>query len=181
MIQRLTEEYFEQVYELLEKSFPIDEYRTYEEQKELLLREEYRVYGMINQENDQSSGQLQAFIALWECRNFTFIEHFAVNPVYRNTGMGAAILQEILPKLPGPVCLEVELPQNELASRRIGFYQRNGFILNDYPYMQPPISQGRNPLPLKIMTWGKGISEEQFQRIQGVLYREVYGVRDDKM
>ena len=95
--------------------------------------------------------------------------------------MGAAILQEILPKLPDPVCLEVELPQNELASRRIGFYQRNGFILNDYPYMQPPISQGRNPLPLKIMTWGKGISEEQFQRIQGALYREVYGVRDDKM
>ena len=43
MIQRLTGEYFEQVYELLEKSFPIDEYRTYEEQKELLLREEYRV------------------------------------------------------------------------------------------------------------------------------------------
>ena len=63
MIQRLTGEYFEQVYELLEKSFPIDEYRTYEEQKELLLREEYRVYGMINQENDQSRGQLQAFIA----------------------------------------------------------------------------------------------------------------------
>ena len=51
---------------------------------------------------------MQAFIALWECRNFTFIEHFAVNPVYRNTGMGAAILQEILPKLPDPVCLSLD-------------------------------------------------------------------------
>ncbi len=175
-MQRLGQEYMEQIYDLMEKSFPLDEYRTYEEQKSLFSRKEYNVYGLVNRSHSGEKGGLQAFIALWEFEEFSFIEHFAVHPACRNTGMGAEILQKVLPGLSDPVCLEVELPQNELAVRRIGFYQRNGFRLNDYPYQQPSISKGRNPIPLSIMTWERSITEEQFRTIRDRLYRAVYGV-----
>ena len=74
------------------------------------------------------------------------------------------------------ICLEVEFPDNEISRRRIGFYERNGFVLNNYPYIQPPISEGRNPVPLKIMTTDKGITEEQFNKIRALLYKYVYNV-----
>ena len=53
------------------------------------------------------------------------------------------------------ICLEVELPETEMAARRIGFYERNGFYYNDYFYMQPPIAEGRNAIPLRLMTTGR--------------------------
>lgn len=172
MIQRLTGEYFEQIYELLEKSFPLDEYRTQEEQKKLFDREEYRVYGLVN----EGDGRLQAILAAWELEQFTFIEHFAVDPAERSRGIGERVLQEVLKQLSGPVCLEVELPENRLAERRIEFYARNGFFLNAYPYLQPPICKGRQTIPLRIMTRGRVISEEEFNKIKEELYQKVYGI-----
>ena len=172
MLTRLGTDYFEQIYRLLQESFPEDEYRTDKEQKELFGRKEYRVYGKVMEE----SGQLQAFISLWQFEQFAFIEHFAVNPDFRNRGIGELIIHKIVRMLSMPVCLEVELPDNELAKRRIGFYSRNGFYLNEYSYIQPPISKGRKPLPLRIMTYGGTVTKEEFHNIKEVLYHRVYGV-----
>ena len=74
------------------------------------------------------------------------------------------------------ICLEVELPEDELTKRRIGFYERNGFVFNEYPYMQPPISKGKSSVPLRIMTYGTAIPEETFEKMKQVLYRRVYKV-----
>ncbi|MCI8448180.1 MAG: hypothetical protein HFH30_07230, partial [Eubacterium sp.] len=76
------------------------------------------------------------------------------------------------------ICLEVELPENDLAKRRIRFYERNGFFLNQYPYVQPSISKGRSPIPLLIMTSGQPVSEKIFQEIKSTLYEYVYGVTE---
>ena len=75
--------------------------------------------------------------------------------------------------------MEVELPETEMAARRIGFYERNGFYYNDYFYMQPPIAEGRNAIPLRLMTTGGPLDEEEFFRMQGLLYKNVYGVPED--
>ena len=75
--------------------------------------------------------------------------------------------------------MEVELPETEMAARRIGFYERNGFYYNDYFYMQPPIAEGRNAIPLRLMTTGGPLDEEEFSRMQGLLYKNVYGVPED--
>lgn len=72
------------------------------------------------------------------------------------------------------VCLEVEPPDNEMASRRIDFYKRNNFFLNNYPYTQPPISTGRNPIPLLIMTHGRHINNIEFAKIKEELLTKVY-------
>lgn len=170
MLQQLTGENFDRIYEILEASFPLDEYRTYEAQKELFGQKEYRIYGLV----DEIGGELQAILSVWELDDLVFIEHFAVSPRYRNQGMGEKILQEILERFSGLICLEVELAENELAKRRIGFYQRNGFFFNDYPYMQPPICKGRKAIPLRIMSRGGTVSEKEFGRIRDQLYEKVY-------
>ena len=74
------------------------------------------------------------------------------------------------------ICLEVELPDCEIAKRRIEFYKRNGFFLNEYPYEQPAITKGRKPLPLMIMTSGSEITKDRFDDIKVLLYKCVYQV-----
>lgn len=172
MLERMRPEVFDQVFSIMERSFPADEYRTYEEQKELLLEPRYHIYVCMRRDPDCAC--VEAFLSVWQFEDFTYIEHLASDPAIRGQGLGSAILQEAAAFFPKQICLEVEPPDTELAKRRIAFYQRNGFYLNSYPYIQPPISKGKRPLPLMIMTSGAGITEERFQELRTELYREVY-------
>lgn len=169
MPERLKKDDFDMVFGLMETSFPTSEHRTYSEQKALLDIPYYDIY------IDKDENNLKMFIAVWEFETFRFIEHFAVNPDLRNGGIGSKALKEICGMSDKPVCLEAELPENELAKRRIGFYERNGFFKNDYPYVQPPITAGEPPVPLVVMTSRK-INEEDFIRIRDTLLSKVYRV-----
>lgn len=163
---------FDEVFSIMEQSFPEDEYRTYGEQKELLFNPHYQIYVL----KDLKNNQVKAFITIWKFDDFAFIEHFAVNQNYRNQGLGACMLKEINTLLSCQLCLEVELPETDYAKRRIEFYKRNGFYLNEYPYIQPAISKGKNPLKLFIMTSESHISMDEFERIKTIIYKNVYKV-----
>ena len=163
MLQRINETNFPEIYRIMQASFSGDEYRPYDEQLALFEEPEYRIYYMP-----------AGFLAVWEFESFIYIEHFAVDPALRNSGTGSAMLQELVKQYQKPICLEVELPEDELTRRRIGFYERNGFVFNEYPYIQPPISKGKSPVPLRIMTYGEAITRETFEAMKNVLYRSVY-------
>jgi len=185
-LKKINQDEFEHVFSLMERSFPEDEYRSREEQKKLLFKQNYEIYGVCADWEDAADlsvkksvlkqKEIRAFLAVWRFLELTFIEHFAVDPVFRSGGLGSMILAEAKRLFPTQICLEVELPNTELAKRRIAFYKRNGFYVNDYPYVQPPLSAGKQELPLLLMTsQGRG-SQERFERIKKLLYREVYGV-----
>lgn len=161
---------FGPVYTLLEASFPPDEYRPRQAQQALLAQRNYRAYTV----KDPNSGALQGVLTLWQLDGFAFIEHFAVDATLRNRGLGAQILNQVLSGLDCPVCLEAEVPETELAQRRIGFYQRNGFHVNSYPYLQPSYGPGRKPLPMVLLSAGRALSAEEFDRVKKAIYREVY-------
>jgi ribosomal protein S18 acetylase RimI-like enzyme len=163
MLQRINETDFPEIYRIMQASFSDDEYRPYDEQLALFEEPEYRIYYMP-----------AGFLAVWEFESFIYIEHFAVDPALRNSGTGSAMLQELVKQYQKPICLEVELPEDELTRRRIGFYERNGFVFNEYPYIQPPISKGKSPVPLRIMTYRSEITREEFQKMKEILYRRVY-------
>lgn len=163
MLQRINETNFPEIYRIMQASFSDDEYRPYDEQLALFEEPEYRIYYMP-----------AGFLAVWEFESFIYIEHFAVDPALRNSGTGSAMLQELVKQYQKPICLEVELPEDELTRRRIGFYERNGFVFNEYPYIQPPISKGKSPVPLRIMTYKSEITREEFQKMKEILYRRVY-------
>lgn len=171
MLQVIGEEKFNEVFAIMQASFPLDEYREYEAQKGLLSRAEYRIYGVV----DKESGRIKAFLAAYDLAEFLFMEHFAVQSSFRNQGLGGVLIEEIVKLTDKPVCLEVEPPHTEVAARRIGFYRRNGFVLNPYPYVQPALSFGKKPIDLYLMSSPRGLSKEEFERVRKALYTNVYG------
>ncbi len=163
---------FDAIFSLMEESFPKDEYRTRDEQADLFENQTYRVYLDVS----PSNGEIRGFAAVWVLDGVCFLEHLAVDPRHRNGGIGARMLGELLEIFDGRICLEVELPKTEIAVRRIAFYERCGFTLNDDPYLQPPMSRGQNPVPLRIMTsWGR-LRQDEFSSLRDLLYDRVYGV-----
>ncbi len=159
---------FDKVFEIMEQSFPTDERRPKDKQKNLFENPLYKVY---------SAGNVKAFMAVWEFDSFVFLEHFAVSPEYRNEGLGGKMLAALRDKYNKKICLEVEPPESKVAAGRIHFYERNGFYLNEYPYIQPPISKGKKEVPLMIMTSGAGIEKCEFEEIKYTLYKEVYKIK----
>ena len=173
MIEQIFINDFEQIFEIMEKSFPLTEFRTKSEQKSLFENKFYKVLGI------KENNCLVALAAIWCFDEFTFIEHLATLPEYRNCGLGAKLLCGIIESDSKQVCLEVEPPEDALTRRRIGFYERNGMHFNAYPYIQPSISAGREPIPLFIMTSSRTIDENTFQKMKNTLYKEVYNAKSN--
>lgn len=163
---------FDHVYDLMSKSFPKNEYRTYNGQLDLLSNPFYQLNGRIGERRE-----LEGFIASWEFSSFRFVEHLAVNPMLRGTGIGSKLVIDFLRKdLNKTVVLEVEPPHEEIAQRRISLYKKLGFQMNDYPYAQPPLREGESELPLLIMSYPALLSPVEFHHVKHVLYTKVYGV-----
>lgn len=156
---------FRNVYSLLLQSFPPDELRPFENHLALFDEPRYRLY---------VTDDLQAVISVWQFPEFAFIEHFTVAPQRRNQGLGAKLLQEVLAALPCRVCLEAELPETQLAKRRLDFYRRNGFFVNHFHYIQPSYGAGRSPIPMRLLTTGDALTQAEFTAIQATLYQYVY-------
>ena len=159
---------FSRVWDIMQESFPVDEHRPFNQQKELLRKQEYKIYVLRNQNT------VQGFIAVWELKSLLFIEHFAMDKACRNQGLGSKLLSYITNKYTQTICLEVEIPKDEITCRRVEFYKRNGFYLNPYEYMQPPLSAGQKDVPLRIMTYKREKTFEEFSSIRALLYKEVY-------
>lgn len=164
----LTKADFSDFYEILRSSFPPDELRSRQEHLALLDRPDYKIYARY--EKDRLAG----FLTVWQLEDFAFVEHFAVHRQMRNCGLGSRLLEMLKQRLGTRLCLEAELPLTEMAGRRIGFYQRNGFYKNDYPYMQPALEPGKAPVPLCIMTTCGPIDEKTFEKLKHQLYTIVY-------
>ena len=122
--------------------------------------------------------RIKAFFAAWEFETFIYVEHFAVNPVLRNGGVGSKMLKALTEDAEKMIILEVEPPTEEIAVRRVRFYERNGFFFNDYPYIQPSMGEGRKETPLFLMSTERKIDEEEYRMIRNTLYTKVYGKKD---
>lgn len=168
MLEIMKNNYFDDVYAVLEQSFPPSERRNYDNQKKLLNDKYYKIY--ISHKNDEIKG----FMAVWEFENLTFLEHFAVNEKYRNNGIGCEMINELIKMRDVSVYLEAELPENSIAQRRIEFYKRNGFNLNKYIFIQPSMEKNQPSVPLKIMTYPHIISDREYEEYCKIILRYVY-------
>ena len=119
--------------ELLVESFPPEEYRELEHLREYTDRIG-NFHNNIIFDDDLPIG----FITYWDFDGFYYVEHFATNPALRNGGYGKRTLEHLCEFLKRPIVLEVERPVEEMAKRRINFYQRHGFTLWEKDYYQPP-------------------------------------------
>ena len=62
----------------------------------------------------------------------------------------------------------------QLEARRIAFYERNGFVMNPFEYMQPAMGEDRHAIPLRIMSYPKRLVADEFETMRDVLYCHVY-------
>ncbi|BFT70849.1 GNAT family N-acetyltransferase [Paenibacillus sp. P36] len=161
---------FDQIYAIMEASFPEIERRTYAGAKELLSDPNYRLITEIE------SNKIIAFLAVWEFPMFRFVEHIAVDPGVRGSGLGGKLMKAYMGESLKPILLEVEPPVTDLAERRVGFYTRLGFHLNDFDYMQPPLQIGMPDLALKMMSYPQTLTEATFSVFKDILYTKVYKV-----
>ena len=153
------------------QSFPIDEQRPTHDIARLMETDERYIAHAIT---DGASGPFLGLLTTWHFGDFIYIEHFALAPQYRSRGYGSIALRKFIQEHPCPVILEAEPPTDALTRRRVQFYERNGFTLYDYPYVQPPYTPERNPVVLRLM--GTLPSTMSLADVALSLYREVYGV-----
>jgi len=160
---------FDRFFKLMREGFPSVEMRSCEDAKNLLYEDLYNI--IVDKDENEN---ITAFIANWEFSDFNFIEHFAVDSKIRGSGIGTAMLKAYLNKCNKPIFLEVELPENHVSIRRIEFYKRLGFYLNNFEYLQPPMQKQYDFLPLKVMSYPRSVDEKEFINFKNTVYDRVY-------
>lgn len=151
-------------------SFPIEEQRPLESIIYLIEKEKrYRATAILHE------GKCVGLLTSWCFDTFIYIEHFAIAPELRSSGYGSMALRHFVESQSLPVILEVEPPTDDIAIRRTGFYERNGFALYGYDYFQPPYTPGLQGVPLRLMGT---VPEDAARpdRIARTLHREVYNI-----
>lgn len=168
-------DHFDPLLNLIEKtyndSFPEEERRDFLLIRELVKKEpKFVVYALLREE------QYVGFITGWLFDSLTYVEHFAIDSVARNGGIGAEAMKQFLAFCETSVVLEVEIPSDEMSTRRIGFYERLGFVLDEHAYQQPPYRKGGEWLDMRLMTFGEVDLEQSFEKVKDCLYTNVYNV-----
>lgn len=122
-------------------------------------------------------GMTAGFITWWRLGGARYVEHFAIIPAMRGGGLGGEAIRNFVAADPMPVILEVEPSgSNDMADRRIAFYERCGFTGHrDFKYIQPPYSPGLPEVPLMLMTSDKSVD---LGTTAGEIRRRVYGFSD---
>ena len=158
------------VEELLTASFPIDEYRPLDEQ-----RQNVESAGCFHMNLLKLHHEPVGLLSYWQLEGFVYIEHFAVHPSLRGKGYGREAITSLIEEKQS-IVLEVEPPTDELTRRRIAFYSRCGLTLCAKEYIQPAYRAGGNEIPLNLMHCGVDM-ERDFERIRECIYRMVYNKR----
>lgn len=162
----------EKIKRTYEDSFPEVERRDFRLVEELIDNSAlFKAYALIK------ADVYVGFLTAWGFDAFRYIEHFAIDAEARNDGVGGKALSTFIMQDNLPVVLEVELPEDDMSRRRIGFYERLGFELHDNVYYQPPYRKGEEELEMRLMSLGYICWDERtFEKIKGLIYSHVYGV-----
>ena len=116
------------------------------------------------------------FFNSWNFDFFLFAEHFAILAAIRGNKLGEKVMNMMKQGVDVPVVFEVELPDTEIAVRRIEFYHRLGYEIVPVDYLQPPYNKEENYHPLYLMTDNVDFVLDNFEKIKDTIYKNVYGV-----
>lgn len=172
-LERITRDslLFDGVKQIYESSFPPEEKR---ELNQLLF--DKKNYSLLAAVEDQVVG----FISVWDLGDFVFIEHCAVRKELRVQGVETQVLAEFLNSHKF-VILEVEIPKTEEQYIRTKFYEKIGFKLNLYSYLQPSYGPGKPVVHLHLMSYPEALSERDFEAIRKKIHKTVYDLRESLM
>ena len=162
--------YWDSLVRVYHTSFPIDEQRPIEDIARLIEHDgRFVAYALTDKE-----GVFIGLLTTWHFEAFIYIEHFAIAPTRRSLGHGSEALKTFIQEHSKPIILEAEPPTDALSIRRIGFYERCGLTLYDFPYIQPAYTPESNPVELRLMGT-LDTNATPLTLVSNTLHREVYG------
>lgn len=135
------------LFKLYEDAFPEIERRDIGVLRTLIMNQQDMNFYVIRYA-DSDAGLL----ITWDLGGFHYIEHFAIYPELRNKRIGEQLLECYKSMVHLPILFEVEPGDEEMALRRIGFYERNGFQIVEKEYRQLPYRKGGKSFQLWIMS-----------------------------
>src|SRR3989344_2760408 len=144
---------FKEAWKIYESSFLPNERRSLELQIKLMKNKLYNFFVVLENKI------LVAIITYWDSGTFLFVEHLAVKEDIRGKFIGSKLLKDYLIRNKQTIVLEVEIPSTEIAIKRINFYEKMGFKLNKFDYVQPKYEKGKSPISMFLMTYPKTINE----------------------
>lgn len=172
-VQDFSDPVLDKIEKTYNDSFPEAERRAFSLVRELVRKEaRFSMYGLYKEQ------AYAGFITAWHFGSFVYAEHFAIDASARNGGIGGEAMKQFLALCDVPVVLEVEIPVDEMSKRRIGFYERLGYVLDDHVYFQPPYRAGEASLEMRLMTYGEIDLKLSFDKVSREIHRHVYGVTE---
>ena len=163
---------FDRVEKTYNDSFPEEERRAFTLVRALLADDDrFMLYALLRE------GAYVGFMTAWQFDGFVYAEHFAIDEAARNGGIGAKSMKGFLAVHQDPVVLEVEMPVEEMSKRRVGFYERLGFVLDHHIYYQPPYRSGEAYLKMRLMSYGDINLDNSFEEVKLSIHKNVYGVK----
>jgi len=174
-LQSVNHDLFAQAWQLYEQSFPTDERRTIANQAPLLTYEVYHFNAVLFQD------RFVGLILWWKFDTVCFIEHIATSPAIRGKGIGSRIITQFQRNNAEHILLEVDLPKDDISQRRILFYQRLGFQLNQHPYQQPALNEDSQPVDLLLMSYPHAITASQVKGFISTYHPIIYPAIDTQL
>ncbi|MBQ9781950.1 MAG: GNAT family N-acetyltransferase [Clostridia bacterium] len=168
-LERLNENnkhFYNDAYSLYVNAFPLIERRDKLNHNIALTFNDYHFDFIIKDNN------LIGIMLYWEDNDFIFLEHFAILNNLRNNGYGKMALN-LLKEKNKTIILEVEQPNDELTTRRLNFYKRNGFILTNHNHKQLKFRKNDQELTLKILSYPLPINSEEYNKFYNFLHSKV--------
>ena len=165
-ITRADDHYWDASWEIYQSNFPSGEQRLLADHIRAL--EDDRYHSMAILQGDHVVG----ILFYWRLPPFLFVEHLAIGEAFKGRGIGSDVLS-LLKQQIGRLILEIDPPDDEIAVRRMHFYERDGFILNPYLHVNLPLRIGEEALPLRIMTVDTMLSEVEYEAFLSVLMTDL--------
>ncbi|EGT3615749.1 GNAT family N-acetyltransferase [Clostridium perfringens] len=160
------DEYFNKAMEIYKVSFPIFEQRTMKDQIEALQDKDYH-FDVIYDED-----KMVGILLYWDMNEYKYIEHFAIDSSLRGKNYGSRVLKEFC-KHNKNVILEIDPPIDEVSIKRLNFYLKLGFKLQDFNHVHPSYRKECKSHSLKIMTFNEDISKEDYDTFNKLLKKNV--------
>lgn len=136
----------QKIYRSYCETFPVDERRNETQFFQLFDSSKSKIIS-INQHSNTVG-----YLIIWEFDEFMFLEHFEIFEEFRNQKLGSHVLSN-LSKIYPKILLESEPADlDEIASKRIAFYNRNGFETIDKNYIQPAYDNTKKDINLWLLS-----------------------------
>ncbi len=154
------------VWELYTTSFPVEEQRPYLQHKKAMLDSRFYPYVYTSDHSE-----LLAICFYWDFVDFKYLEHFAVNPNYRNQGIGSKIIKAFSQE-EQPIILEIEPPIDAISKQRLRFYERCLFRQTNYTFQQLKYRKENDDVLLELLC-NKNFDNNLFEKFKHTIYEEL--------